>query len=160
MIPRQLAIKLSIEPNLYLASFDTNFGIYLFHGQDAMTVASFVERYTNTDLNLELNNPMDAANKRNRLVADLIDDAKALLKDNFSETKLKRFFVIIKTAKSRGLLGTDKPRDCCLADAINTANDLLRVCKFDRELSEALKNIDTLYVYICLVSLNCISVTA
>ncbi len=66
---------------------------------------------------------------------------------------------IVKTAQSRGILGTHKVFDCCLADTItiNIANDILRVCRFDEvELSTVTKQPKALYVYIGLVALGLI----
>ena len=64
---------------------------------------------------------------------------------------------IVKTAQSRGILGTHKVFDCCWADAINIANEILRVCRFDEvELSSVTKQPKALYVYIGLVALGLI----
>ena len=99
-----------------------------------------------------------SASKNDRLVSQLIADCKNLLKDDFSEDKIKQSFIIVKEAKARGLLGVYRPRDCLLAETVNIANDLLRIHKLGRqELTAKLKNPDTLYVYIGLVATNCIS---
>lgn len=99
-----------------------------------------------------------SASKNDRLVSQLVADCKNLLKDDFSEAKIKQSFIIVKEAKARGLLGVDRPRDCLLAETVNIANDLLRIHKLGRqELTARLKNPDTLYTYIALVSINFIS---
>ena len=98
------------------------------------------------------------ASKNDRLVSQLVADCKKLLQDDFSEAKVKQSFIIVKEAKSRGLLGPDRRRDCLLAETVNIANDLLRIHKFGREqLTAELQKPDTLYVYIGLVATNCIS---
>ena len=99
-----------------------------------------------------------SASKNDRLVSQLLADCKRLLKEDFSEAKVKQSFAIVKEAKARGLLGADRRRDCLLAETVNIANDLLRIHKLGREeLTARLKNPDTLYVYIGLVATNCIS---
>ncbi len=98
------------------------------------------------------------ASKKDRLVSQLVADCKKLLKDDFSEAKVKQSFIILKEAKLRGLLGPDRRRDCLLAETVNIANDLLRIHKFGREqLTAEPQKPDTLYVYIGLVATNCIS---
>lgn len=156
MIPQQLAIKLSIEPNLPLASIDTDYGIYLFHGQDAMTIAAFVEYYIDTDLDFSNDNIMSASNT-NKTVFKLLKDAENLLKDEFSDNEFKQTFAVIKSAKSRGFLGAHKLSDCCLAESVNIANDILRTRKFDEaELRAATKQPKALYVYVSLVAVGLI----
>lgn len=100
---------------------------------------------------------MNATNKRKGRIAGLVTECKKMLKENFSETKLQECFITLKVAKAKGLLGAAKPRDCCLSETVNAANDILRVCKFESELDAALKNADSLYVYIGLVAINCIT---
>lgn len=156
MIPQQLAIKLSIEPDLHLASIDTDYGIYLFHGQDAMTIASFIEHYVDTDLDFPNDNTMSADNT-DRMVFRLLKDAEALLKDEFSENEFKQTFAVIKAAKTRGFLGAHKLSDCCVAEPINLANDILRTRKFDdAEIESATKQPKALYVYVSLVAIGLI----
>ncbi len=99
-----------------------------------------------------------SVSKNDRLVSQLVADCKRLLKDDFSEAKVKTSFIIIKEAKARGFLGADRRRDCVFAETVNIANDLLRIHKLSvEELTARLKNPDTLYVYIALVATNCIS---
>ena len=96
--------------------------------------------------------------KKDRLVSQLVADCKRMLKEDFSEAKVKQSFIIVKEAKARGLLGPDRRRDCLLAETVNIANDLLRIHKFGREeLTAELKKPDTLYAYIALVATNCIA---
>jgi hypothetical protein len=155
---QQLTIKLSIEPNLHLASIDTDYGIYSFHGQDAMTIASFVERYIDTDLELPNDSTIGVTNKSNRIVLRLLADAKNLLQDSFSEEEFKQTFSVIKVAKTRGFLGAHKPSDCCLAELVNIANDILRTRKFDEvELNAVTQQPKALYVYVALVAVGLIS---
>lgn len=99
-----------------------------------------------------------SASKNDRLVSQLVADCKRLLKEEFSEAKVKQSFIIVKEAKARGLLGPDRRRDCLLSETVNIANDLLRIHKFERdELTAQLKKPDTLYAYIALVATNCIA---
>lgn len=100
---------------------------------------------------------MNGTKKTNQRVSELVADCKEFLQDNFSEAKLKQSYIILKEAKARGLLGATKRRDCCLADTINAANEILRIYRFDSELTAALKSPDTLYTYIGLVAINCIT---
>ena len=99
-----------------------------------------------------------SASKNDRLVSQLIADCKNLLKDDFSEVKVKQSLIVVKEAKARGLIGSDRRRDCLLAETINIANDLLRIHRLKKEeLTAELKKPDTLYVYIALIATNCIS---
>jgi hypothetical protein len=99
-----------------------------------------------------------SASINDRLVSQLVADCKRLLKEDFSEAKVKQSFIIVKEAKARGLLGPDRRRDCLLAETVNIANDLLRIHKLGKEeLAAELQKPDTLYVYIGLVATNCIS---
>lgn len=157
MIPQQLEIKLSVEPNLFLASIDTDLGIYLFHGQDAMAIASFVEHYIDTDLHLE--DSTMTATKTHRLVCELVVSLKQMLGDKYSEENLKQTYAIVQAAKTKGFLGPEKPRSICFVETVNIANDLLRIVKVGGGLlSEELKKPETLYVYIALVAFNAINI--
>jgi hypothetical protein len=99
-----------------------------------------------------------SASKKNRLVSQLVADCKKLLKEDFSEAKVRQSFIIVKEAKLRGLLGPDRRRDCLLAETVNIANDLLRIHKFGtEEFAAKFQKSDVLYVYIALVATNCIS---
>lgn len=154
MIPQQLEIKLSIEPNLFLASIDTDLGIYLFHGQDAMAIASFVEHYIDTDIDLD--NTMTA--KNNRIVAQLVLELKETVGSEIDK-QIKETVVVIEAARSKGLLGAEKPRSVCFVEPVNLANDLLRLVKFDKDLlNDALKEPQTLRVYIALIAVNAVNI--
>jgi hypothetical protein len=97
-----------------------------------MTIALFVEHYIDTELDLlDNDSAMKAIKKNKNLTSRLLADAKLLLKDGFSENEFKLAFLIVKTAQSRGLLGTHKVSDCCLADTVNIANDIRRTRRFD-----------------------------
>jgi len=63
-----------------------------------------------------------SASKKNRLVSQLVADCKKLLKEDFSEAKVRQSFIIVKEAKLRGLLGPDRRRDCLLAETVNIAS--------------------------------------
>ena len=100
---------------------------------------------------------MNATKKGNKVTSQILEYAKNLLKYEFILNVFKLAFTLVKTAQSRGILGTHKVFDCCLADAINIANDILRVCRFDEgELSTVTKQPKALYVYIGLVALGLI----
>jgi hypothetical protein len=105
---QQLTIKLSIEPDLQLAAIDTDYGIYSFQGQEAVRIASFLDRYIDTGLDIP-----SITMKNQELVSQLLADAKSLLRDSFSEDEYKQVFSIIEQAESRGLLGANKPFDDC-----------------------------------------------
>lgn len=123
-----------------------------------MTIALFVEHYIDTELDLlDNDSAMNAIKKNKNLTSRLLADAKLLLKDGFSENEFKLAFLIVKTAQSRGLLGTHKLSDCCLADTVNIANDIRRTRRFDEvELKTVTKQPKALYVYIGLVALGLI----
>lgn len=92
---------------------------------------------------------MDAtASKKNRLANQLIADCKKMLGEGFSQDKLKETFVIIEQARSRGFLGAHKVRSCCFVESVNIANDILRICQFESEVTAKVKNPESLYVYI------------
>lgn len=91
-------------------------------------------------------------------LTELVESAKQQFGD-FSEVKKQEIFLCIKEAKTRGLL-RKQPRDRCLSEYINIANDLLRSYATS-EFSDALnRNLDCIYVYVALVSTNSIAVTA
>ena len=92
----------------------------------------------------------------NTLVQQLILDCKTHLGDSFSQYELKNSYEILQEAKAKGFLGVDRLPNRCFVETINVANNLLRICRSDEMLSDALKHSKTLYVYIALVSLNCI----
>ena len=87
-----------------------------------MTIALFVEHYIDTELDLlDNDSAMNAILKNKNLTSRLLADAKLLLKDGFSENEFKLAFLIVLTAQSRGILGSHKLSDCCLADTVNIA---------------------------------------
>lgn len=150
---QQLTIKLSIEPNLQLAAIDTDCGIYSFQGQDAVRIASFLDRYIDTGLDIP-----STTMKNQELVSQLLADAKSLLRDSFSEGEYDRVFSIIEQAESRGLLGANKPFDSCLGEVVNIANDILRNRNFEEvEVSSIARQPNALYVYVALVAVGLIS---
>ncbi|MEG4374376.1 hypothetical protein QUA67_03225 [Microcoleus sp. M2_C5] len=100
---------------------------------------------------------MESTNKNSRLVLRLLADAKKMLADAYSDEEFKQTFVVIKSAKSRGFLGSHKSSDCCLAECVNIANDILRAKKFENvEPSAITKQPKALYVYVSLVALGLI----
>ena len=101
--------------------------------------------------------PMESTQKSTRLVLRLLADAKKLLRDGYNEEEFQQTFVVIKSAKSRGLLGSHKLSDYCLAESVNIANDILRSKKFeDVELSAITKQSKAIYVYVALVAIGLI----
>lgn len=155
---QQLTIKLSIEPNLQLASIDTDYETYLFRGQDATTIAIFFSRYIDTDLDVPGSNIMGFTNNNQDLVQQLLTDTKNLLQDKFSESEYKQVLSIVEEASSRGFLGADKPPDDCLGELINIANEILQTRGLDEvELSSITRQPKALYVYIALVAVGLIS---
>jgi hypothetical protein len=77
----------------------------------------------------------------------------------FTETETQEAFLVIKEAKSRGLL-QKQPPDRCLNPYINAANRILE--SFGTEAFEAtlLLNISHVYAYVALVATNTIRVAA
>ncbi|MEG4070427.1 hypothetical protein QUA42_24295 [Microcoleus sp. Pol11C2] len=103
------------------------------------------------------NAAMESTNKNSRLVLRLLADAKNLLQDSYSEEEFRQTFTVIKSAKSRGFLGSHKSSDCCFVDAVNIANDILRAKKFeDVEPSAITKQSKAIYVYVSLVAIGLI----
>jgi|GEM_PF-905795 len=154
---QRLTIQLSIEPELQLASIDTDYAIYLFRGQEAAKIAIFFDRYIDTGLNIPYDIIM-GSNKNKGLVSQLLADAKSLLQDKFSEDEYEQVLSVIEGACSRNLLGTNKPYDECLEESLNIANDILRNRSFDEvELSSITRQPKALYVYIALVAVGLIS---
>ncbi len=150
---QQLTIKLSIEPDLYLAAIDTDYGIYSFQGQEAATIAAFLSRYIDTGLDIPI-----TTMKNQELVSQLLADAKSLLRDSFSQDEYNRVFFTIEQAEIRGLLGADKPFDDCSEELVNIANDILRNRNFDEvEISSIARQPKPLYVYVALVAVGLIS---
>ncbi|MFB8793149.1 MAG: hypothetical protein U7126_02695 [Microcoleus sp.] len=100
---------------------------------------------------------MESANKNSRLVLRLLADAKNLRQDSYNEEEFKQTFAVIKSAKSRGFLGSHKSFDCCLAECVNIANDILRAKKFEEvEPSAITKQTKAIYVYVSLVAIGLI----
>ncbi|MCC3531197.1 MAG: hypothetical protein JGK21_24825 [Microcoleus sp. PH2017_22_RUC_O_B] len=87
----------------------------------------------------------------------LISDCQRHLKDNFDRLQMQECFEIIKEAKRKGFLGSQRERSACFANAVNLANDILRVCSGGRELPPEMKgNPQALYIYVGLVAVNLI----
>jgi len=150
---QQLTIKLSIEPDLQLTAIDTDYGIYSFQGQEAVRIASFLDRYIDTGLDIP-----GTTMKNQELVSQLLADARSLLRDSFSEDEYERVFSTIEQAESRELLGAKKPFDDCSGELVNIANDILRNRDFDEmEVSSIARQPKALYVYVALVAVGLIS---
>jgi hypothetical protein len=150
---QHLTIKLSIEPDLQLAAIDTDYGIYSFQGQEAVRIASFLDCYIDTGLDIP-----STTMKNQELVSQLLADARSLLRDGFSQDEYERVFSTIEQAESRGLLGANKPFDDCLGELVNIANDILRNRNFDEvEVSSISRQPKALYVYVALVAVGLIS---
>ena len=155
---QQLTVKLLIEPNLSLASIDTDYGIYSFQGEDATTIAAFINRYIDTDLELSNTNTMGSANENKELVDQLLADTKNMLQDSFNEDEYKEILATIEKARLRGLIGASKYSDSSLGEVVNIANDILWNRNLDEvELSTVSRQPKALYVYIALVAVELIS---
>ena len=103
------------------------------------------------------NPPMEFTNRNSRAVMRLLADAKKLLRDGYSEEEFKQTFAVIKSAKCRGYLGAHKSSDCCLAEIVNIANDILRAKKSEEvEPSAITKQTKSIYVYVSLVAIGLI----
>jgi len=98
------------------------------------------------------------AQARTQHIANLLKTAKPQFGD-FSEDKKQQIFLTIKEAKVRGLL-RKQPYDRCLSESVNVANHLLRSYSTDEFTALLSRDLDYLYVYIALVSINLITVTA
>jgi hypothetical protein len=98
------------------------------------------------------------AQVQTRRVAEVIKSAKQQFGD-FSEVKKQEVFLTVKEAKVRGLL-RKQPHDRCLSEYVNAANHLLRSYATDEFTAALNRNLDYIYVYIALVSINSITVTA
>jgi len=98
------------------------------------------------------------ANAQTKRIAELIESAKQQFGD-FSEAKKQEIFLIVKEAKTRGLL-RKQPPDRCLSEYVNAANHLLRSYATDEFAATLNQNLDYIYVYVALVSTNTITVTA
>ncbi|WP_293151257.1 MULTISPECIES: hypothetical protein [unclassified Microcoleus] len=79
--------------------------------------------------------------------------------DNFSEAKSHKVFLIIKEAKSRGLL-QKQPPDRCLSPYINAANRILETFGTATFFPTISLNITHVYAYVALVATNTIKITA
>ena len=155
---QQLTIQLSIEPELQLASIDTEHAFYLFRGQKALGIATFFDRYIDTGLNIPYDDIIMGSKKNQDLVSQLLADARSLLQSSFSENEYKQVLSVIEEACSRNLLGANKPYDECLGESLNIANEILRNRSFDEvELSSITRQPKALYVYIALVAVGLIS---
>lgn len=112
---------------------------------------------TASNLTTSKNTSMESSTKNSRIVMRLLADAKNLLRDSYSDEEFKQTFTIIKTAKSRGFLGPHKLSDCCLAEAVNIANDILRDRKFDGAVIDIItRRPEAIYVYVSLVAIGLI----
>lgn len=112
---------------------------------------------SDTESNFSPDSAAGSTNKNSRLVLRLLADAKNLLKDSYSEEEFKQAFAIIKSAKSRGFLGAHKSSDCCLAESINIANEILRTRNREGiEASAITKQTKAIYIYVALVALGLI----
>lgn len=138
---------------MQLAAIDTDYRIYSFQGREAVKIASFLNRYIDTGLDIPI-----ATMKNEELVSQLLADARSLLRDSFSEDEYNRVSSIIEQAESRGLLGANKPFDDCSGELVNIANDILRNRNFDEvEVSSISRQPNALYVYVALVAVGLIS---
>jgi len=143
---------------LCLASIDTDFGIYSFHGKDAIAIASFVNRYVDTDLGLPSTNTMGSANENKGLVDQLLSDARNMLQNSFDEGEYREVLAIVERASLKGLLGASKSYDGCLDEVVNIANDILRTRNLDEvDISTISRQPKALYVYVALVAVGLIS---
>jgi hypothetical protein len=150
---QQVTVKLLIEPSLQLAAIDTLYGFFSFQGQEAVRIASFLDRYIDTGLDIP-----STTMKNQELVLQLLADARSLLRDSFSENEYQRVFSTIEQAEERGLLGEHKPFDSYSGELVNIANDILRNRNFDEvEISTITRQPKALYVYIALVAVGLIS---
>jgi hypothetical protein len=98
------------------------------------------------------------ANIQTQRIAELIKSAKQQFGD-FSEVKKQEIFLTVREAKARGLL-RKQPPDRCLSEYVNVANHLLRIYATDEFTAALNRNLDYIYVYVALVSINTITVTA
>jgi hypothetical protein len=150
---QQVTVKLLIEPNLQLAAIDTLYGFFSFQGQEAVRIASFLDRYIDTGLDIP-----STTMKNQELVLQLLADARNLLNDSFSENEYQQVFSTIEQAEEKGLLGASKPFDSYSEELVNMANDILRNRNFDEvEISTITRQPKALYVYIALVAVGLIS---
>lgn len=143
---------------MHLASIDTDYAIYSFQGEDATAIASFVDRYIDTDLDFPDSDTMGSANENRELVDRLLADTKNMLRNSFSEDEYKETLAIIEEAKWRGYLGANKSPDCCLGEAVNIANNILQTREIEEvELAAVTRQPKALYVYVALVAVGMIS---
>ena len=91
-------------------------------------------------------------------ITELIESRKQQFGD-FSEVQKQEIFLTVKEAKAKGLL-RKQPPDRCLSEYVNVANHLLRSYATDEFTAAVSQNLDHLYVYVALVSINSITVTA
>ena len=96
------------------------------------------------------------AKTQNKQIAELLESAKQQFGD-FSEVKKQEIFLCIKEAKARGLL-RKQARDRCLSEYVKAANHLLRSYATEEFTAALTQNIDYIYVYVALVSINSITV--
>lgn len=96
------------------------------------------------------------ANAQTKRIAELIKSAKQQFGD-FSEAKNQEIFLIIKEAKTRGLL-RKQPPDRCLSEYVNAANHLLRSYATEEFAAALNRNLECIYVYVALVATNTIAI--
>ncbi|MCC3406011.1 MAG: hypothetical protein JGK17_10540 [Microcoleus sp. PH2017_10_PVI_O_A] len=77
----------------------------------------------------------------------------------FVETETQEVFLIIKEAKSRGLL-QKQPPDRCLNPYINAANRILETFGTETFFPTLSKDLTHIYAYVALVATNTIRITA
>lgn len=100
---------------------------------------------------------MESTNKNSRKVMRLLGNVKGLLGVVYNDEEFKQIFTIIKSAKSRGLLGAHKSPDICLADCVNIANEILRNPDAEQiDFYDVAKHSKSLYVYVALVAVGLI----
>jgi hypothetical protein len=77
----------------------------------------------------------------------------------FAETETQEVFLIIKEAKSRGML-QKQPPDRCLNPYINAANRILETFGTETFFPTLSKDLTHIYAYVALVATNTIRITA
>jgi hypothetical protein len=101
---------------------------------------------------------MNARNPASRRLRELrIQEFRKYLGDNFDNAEMKQVFLIVQTAKVRGLLGTHVPESVCFAKELNTANHLLRVANTEEKVFASNEpSREEAYTFIALLALNCV----
>jgi hypothetical protein len=91
-------------------------------------------------------------------IATCVKLAKELFGE-LAETETQEVFLIIKEAKSRGLL-QKQPPDRCLSPYINAANRILETFGTETFFPTVSKDLTHIYAYVALVATNTIRITA